>query len=52
LIDQQMLIFRSTDKSRPSSRGYRFVLAIYLLAIVAATFGWLWLIAWIALQLI
>jgi hypothetical protein len=49
--DQQMVIFRSTGETRPS-RGYSFVHVIYLVAIVAATFGWLWLIAWCALQLI
>ena len=33
-------------------RSSRLVLAGYVAAIVLATLGWLWLIAWIALRLI
>jgi hypothetical protein len=47
-----MAIFQSNDGPHQSSRRFRFVHVIYLLAIAVATFGWLWLIAWIALQLL
>jgi hypothetical protein len=35
-----------------SGRRQRLVRAVYLAAIASATLGWLWLIAWIALQLV
>jgi hypothetical protein len=35
-----------------SARRYGLVYAVYVPAIVVATIGWLWLIVWIAMQLI
>jgi hypothetical protein len=47
-----MAIFQSSDGPHQPSRGLKFVHLIYLVVIAVATFGWLWLIAWIAMELI
>jgi len=35
-----------------SSMGHVLMRTVYLLAIVAATAGWLWLLVWVATQLV
>jgi hypothetical protein len=44
--------FQSAEDAGPSARSYSLVRAVYLAAIGVATIGWLWLIAWIAMQLV
>jgi hypothetical protein len=44
--------FQSAEDAAPSARSYSLVGAVYLAAIGVATIGWLWLIAWIAMQLV
>jgi hypothetical protein len=44
--------FPSAEAAAPSARSYSLVRAVYLAAIGVATIGWLWLIAWIAMQLV
>jgi len=49
------LISESTSMAKNATmraRKDRLIRAAYLAAVLAAMFGWLWLIAWIALQLI
>ena len=41
-----------TQESAAASPKHRLVNASYLLAIATATFGWLWLIVWCAMELI
>jgi hypothetical protein len=38
--------------TRAPARKYGLMHAIYLAAIFGATIGWLWLIAWIAMQMV
>jgi fatty acid desaturase len=42
----------SAKNAQATARRYYLVRAVYLAAIGVATLGWLWLIAWVALQLI
>jgi hypothetical protein len=48
----QNMPLQSAEPTPLSARRYGLVRAIYLAAIAVATFGWLWLIAWIAFQLV
>ena len=42
----------SAKNAQATARRYYLVRAVYLAAIGVATLGWLWLIAWVALQLV
>ena len=54
-MSDQLFDFKVADDGRTNmapERKYGIVHAIYLAAIGVAMIGWLWLIAWCALQLI
>jgi hypothetical protein len=52
-VSDQLFDFKDeTCTDMVLERKYRIVHAIYLAAIGVATIGWLWLLAWCALQLI
>jgi hypothetical protein len=51
-VTDQNRPFPSAEDAAPSARSYSLVRAVYLAAIGVATIGWLWLIAWIAMQLV
>jgi hypothetical protein len=51
VIDQKHDV-SSFGNALRSARRYGLVYAVYVPAIVVATIGWLWLIAWTAMQLI
>jgi hypothetical protein len=44
--------FQSAAPAPLLNRRYSLVRAIYIAVLAAATLGWLWLIAWIAVKLI
>jgi hypothetical protein len=53
-VSDQLFDFKVSDDACTDmvpQRKYGIVQAIYLAAIGVATIGWLWLIAWCALQL-
>jgi hypothetical protein len=55
LVTDQSFSFQplnGTQESAAASPRQRLVNASYLLAIATATFGWLWLIVWCAMELI
>jgi hypothetical protein len=54
-VSDQLFDFKVPDDActgKVPERKYTVVHAIYLAAIGVATLGWLWLIAWCALQLV
>jgi hypothetical protein len=43
---------QSEEPAPVSARKYNLMRTVYIAAIALATLGWLWLIGWIALQLV
>jgi hypothetical protein len=51
-IGTQKRATRSSWNTGLSVSKRNLVRAVYLVAILSATIGWLWLISWVALQLV